>query len=181
MKKVFISFACAFSLSAFAQQSRVLDPTDNMDYRAEAKGAKWIVEVESTSKYSNDGIPLSLSSQVKIEENRSGKTKITKVAIPHYPNEGGVIFIEVESVSTPLFLVLSKGGDLPDDQREIQLVAPNCARALASVTAVIEDASQIQINTGVKDFMISFPGPRGSMKKTWTAPADSSKLCQQRW
>jgi hypothetical protein len=50
-----------------------------------------------------------------------------------------------------------------------------------SARAQIEDASQIQINTGVKDFLITFPTSTGPVKKTWTAPTDSSKLCQQKW
>lgn len=169
-------------MNTLAQRSDHLEPTENYDYRINnMKGANWVVEIESTSTYTSDGIPKSLSSRVKIEEKRNGKSRIHTVTIPKYQNEDGVAYIDVDGLDSPLFLVISKGGLMPDTQREIHLISPKCSKPIDSARAQIEDASQIQIDTGVKDFMISFSSPEGASKKTWTAPVESSKLCQQKW
>lgn len=171
------------SAPTFAQRSGHLEPTENYDYRVnDLKGANWIITITPTSKYTDDGIPKSLSSEVRIEEKRPQKVHLYKVKIPKYPHEDGVAFIDMGNLSEPLFLLVSKGGPLSDDQRELHLISPGCSKPLATATAAIEDSSQVEIQTGTKDFVLSFPSPKGGRsKKTWTAPSDSSKLCQQRW
>jgi hypothetical protein len=186
MMKTLILISLLFPLSLMAQNTGVLEPTENYDYRVSTKGASWVVEISSTSKYKSDGTPTSLSSLVKIEHKQlgggnGGSAKTTQIPIQKYPNEGGVIYIDVDNLPTPLFILIAKGGELADHQRELFLLSPACKAPLASARAHLEEATQIEVNTGVKDFMISFPGPNGQVKKTWTAPTDSSKLCQQKW
>lgn len=170
------------SLPTLAQRAGHLEPTEHYDYRIDnLKKANWIIRVESTSKYTEDGVPQSLSSEVRIEEKRNQKVRRYTVKIPQYPYEDGISFIDVGNLSEPLFLLISKGGPLSDDQRELHLISPGCSKPLASTTATIEDSSQVEIQAGARDFVVSFPSSQGRMKKTWTAPSDSSKLCQQKW
>src|SRR5690606_4781266 len=131
------------------------------------KSSSWTVEVTPTSKYNADGTPISFSSQVKIEmKPRSGSTKISQIQISKYPNEGGLLYVDLGNIETPLFILVAKGGNLAEHQRELILLSPSCKSPLATVAAEIEEANQIEVNTGVKDFMISFPGPKGQVKKT---------------
>lgn len=171
--KHFLFFFLIFSCSSlWAQQSGDLKPTQNYDYRVSGlKGAQWIIEITSKEN----------GSEIKLEENKNGKTKVHKVKIPEYPHEDGVLYIDAGGLSFPIFIIVSKSLAIADSQRELHLILPQCPRPVASARAQIESSSQIQINTGVKDFMISFASPDGSSKKTWTAPADSSKLCQTKW
>lgn len=181
MRKITILTALLFALPTLAQRHGNIEPSSNYDYRVKSlKNSDWIVEIEDASKHSGDGIPSSLASRVKIEE-KGKSSRVHRVSIDKYPNEDGVVFIDVDHLKAPLFLVISKGGELSEIEREIHLISPGCPKPLASARAHMEDSSQIQVNTGVKDFMISFPGPEGNVKKTWTAPTDSSKLCQQKW
>lgn len=181
--KFFQFSLCAFicPLLAQAQNSGVLNPTSNYDYRVKANGVQWILEVTSTSKYSKDGIPLSLSSLVKIEKKGEDSSSTSQVSISKYPNEGGMLFIEMDQLKSPLFIILSKGGPLGDHQKSLQLISPLCHRPLAEALAEIEEPEQVQIQVSTRDFVLSFNGPKGPTKKTWTAPADSSKLCSQKW
>ncbi len=183
MIKIFVSILLVFSLpAAFAQRSGNLTPTDNYDYRVDAKGASWVLEVQSTSQYTGDGIPKSLSSRVKIEKKDGKKSvKTHQIDIAKFPHEDGVLFIDIANMNVPLFLVVSRSPELPESDREIHLISPLCRTPIDSVRAQIEDSSQIQINTGVKDFMVSYPTSTGSGKKTWTLPESSSNHCQQKW
>lgn len=182
LNKLFQLSLCIFicPILAHAQNSGVLSPTSHYDYRVKASGSQWILEVSNTSKYSNDGIPLSLSSQVKIEK-KGEASSFTKVNISKYPNEGGMLFIEMDQLNSPLFILLSKGGALGEGQKSLQLISPKCSRPIAEALAEIEEAEQVQIQTSARDFVISYNGPNGQTKKTWTVPVDSSKLCSQKW
>lgn len=184
MKKItFVSLATLFTFSFFATATSAQTVKEmgikDFKYSHTLNGVTWEVSVDDKSKYSRSGIPEKRQGQVTIEK-KQNKTSpfIKKITLVDFPNEDGVYMISMQSLSEPLFLVISRGGELSDEQRRVHLLAPSCPKPIAHFDAKMEEPSDLAIQASANDFRISFE--RIDNKKqdlTWSRPNNTQSLC----
>ncbi len=187
-----LSATLSFGASSLAQSSQTLKVDDGIykvQLQKNGKTYSWEMEVTPYSELDKDSLPVRSFSKVEIlKKTTSGKVvsksnlEISKIDdFEGYINLTGVKYIEVNELDAPLFLVQVYSLSEPQGHERLVLISPKCKSPIATAAVVGESIDQVEVNTGVKDFLITYPSGSGKSQKKWTAPHDSGKLCRQSW